>query len=460
MNMPTNYNNNHINKYDWGLYPHAEEFLKRFIKDFLNNNSFAQSISSRMELETSTQFYDWIDHIVFPENIISKKGLEELGFQEADNIEAPGEMCVFMHPGAIFPPILLCKNQFTEISLKPERLDHFIQMIGKGHLIDGLIYGPYRKAVISVQNSHILSAVERRGFNGFIMPKKVNDTVEYRQAMEVFICRQRYFENTAEGIDAAQKLVDSLCKKLSNARTADAFFRAERYYWERRNWVGQSQKARQDRLGLGWGNHDHHTYRSSRKNFTKLIKIFQTLGFTCREKFYAGDEAGWGAQLLEHPQCNIVIFADIDLQKEEKKVDFVRQELKQANQFGTVGLWVELHGESILQAGLHHLAARFTFEKLRLDLTKLNINTMIPFSYFEFLKQAFTEGEIWNIDSKRLEHLLYKKSITKTQYETFLNKGAVGSHLENVQRTQGFKGFNQRSVSAIIIATDPRKYKA
>jgi len=85
---------------------------------------------------------------------------------------------------------------------------------------------------------------------------------------------------------------------------------------------------------------------------------------------------------------------------------------------------------------------------------------MIPFSYFEFLKQAFTKGEIWNIDSKRLEHLLYKKSITKTQYETFLNKGAVGSHLENVQRTQGFKGFNQRSVSAIIMATDPRKYKA
>ncbi len=73
--MPTNYNKDYINKYDWGFYSHTEKLLKQCIKDFLNNNSFAQTISSRMELETSTQSYDWIDHIIFPENIISRKGL-------------------------------------------------------------------------------------------------------------------------------------------------------------------------------------------------------------------------------------------------------------------------------------------------------------------------------------------------------------------------------------------------
>jgi len=54
---------------------------------------------------------------------------------------------------------------------------------------------------------------------------------------------------------------------------------------------------------------------------------------------------------------------------------------------------------------------------------------------------------------------LVKGFITKAHYKTFLGNGAVGSHLENLQRTQGFKGFNQHSVSAIIKATDPRKYK-
>jgi len=37
-----------------------------------------------------------------------------------------------------------------------------------------------------------------------------------------------------------------------------------------------------------------------------------------------------------------------------------------------------------------------------------------------------------------------------------VSEGALGSHLENLQRRGGFKGFNQKSVSAIIQATDPR----
>ena len=113
---------------------------------------------------------------------------------------------------------------------------------------------------------------------------------------------------------------------------------------------------------------------------------------------------------------------------------------------------MDLHGESILQAGLHHLAARFDFEKSRSDLKQLNINT-------EFLKQAFTEGETWRVGKKRLGGLLKKGSITEAQYELFHKRGAIGSHLENIERTQGFKGFSQHSVSAIITATDPRKYK-
>ena len=36
-------------------------------------------------------------------------------------------------------------------------------------------------------------------------------------------------------------------------------------------------------------------------------------------------------------------------------------------------------------------------------------------------------------------------------------KGAVGSHLEILQRSDGFKGFNQSGVSKIISKTDPRK---
>lgn len=455
---PTNHGS--MQKFDWGLYPQAENFLVQHINAFLKNNDFACDLSLRMEQETSTRFLDWIDHVVLPENGVSAEAVKDAGFQEMDHCEAPAGMRVFMHPKTMLFPVLLSQKNIVEIALKPERLDHFTQVFDRNISMEGHRYGPYWKSIVSIQDGYILSAVERRGFCGFLVPEKTNDIQEYRKALEIFFCRQRHFENSGEGMDATQKLVETMCKKLSPSRVTDAFFRAERAYWERRNRAGQIQKARQDSLGMGWGNHDHHTYRSSRENFTRLIKIFKTLGFICREQFFAGEEAGWGAQILEHPECNIVLFTDIDLLKEERDVNFTRYRLKQTTHRGTVGLWVELHGESILHAGLHHLAARFDFEKLRTDLKQSNINTMTPFSYFEFLKQAFTEGEMWRMDKERLDRLLEKGSITEVQHETFLKIGAIGGHLENIQRTQGFKGFNQHSVSAIIKATDPRKYKA
>ena len=81
---------------------------------------------------------------------------------------------------------------------------------------------------------------------------------------------------------------------------------------------------------------------------------------------------------------------------------------------------------------------------------------MNPFSNFEFLKQAFTEGERWTVARTRAEKLLTGSLITTEQFDKFTKEGALGSHLENLQRHGGFKGFNQKSVSVVISATDPR----
>ncbi len=82
---------------------------------------------------------------------------------------------------------------------------------------------------------------------------------------------------------------------------------------------------------------------------------------------------------------------------------------------------------------------------------------MSPFSYFDFLKQAFTKGEIWHVDKRRLDALLKSSYITQEQYDVFIKNGAIGSHMENLERDQGFKGFNKSSVTKIIMETDPRK---
>jgi hypothetical protein len=86
----------------------------------------------------------------------------------------------------------------------------------------------------------------------------------------------------------------------------------------------------------------------------------------------------------------------------------------------------------------------------------MNVNTMKPFSDLPFLKQAFTEGERWPVRRERAERLWRSGLIDEPQFNQFMAEGAIGSHLENLQRKGGFKGFNQKSVSAIIRATDPR----
>jgi hypothetical protein len=277
-------------------------------------------------------------------------------------------------------------------------------------------------------------------------------------ARELWQSRRRRFDDDEEGIAATERTLAKLIDQAGGTDLAcHLIFEVERDYWQSRNRAAALQKARQDRLGLGWANHDHHTFRCSRRFFPRIIAMFESLGFFLRERYHAGAEAGWGAQILEHPTTGIVIFADLDLAPDEATHDFAHSPLPDLPRPHTVGLWVGLHGESILEAGMHHLEAQFDFDALRDQLrAEESIQTMKPFSDFPFLRQAFTAGERWSVDRRRADRLLSLGSIDSSQHARFLAEGAIGSHLENLERREGYKGFNQQAVSAIIAATDPR----
>lgn len=78
------------------------------------------------------------------------------------------------------------------------------------------------------------------------------------------------------------------------------------------------------------------------------------------------------------------------------------------------------------------------------------------FSDFPYLRQAFTQGERWEVAPDRLDRLVAAGQIDEAQRVRLAEKGTLGSHLENIQRGEGFKGFNQQAVSDIIRRTDPR----
>jgi hypothetical protein len=188
-----------------------------------------------------------------------------------------------------------------------------------------------------------------------------------------------------------------------------------------------------------------------------LIRVFEAMGLSCRERFYAGVEAGWGAQILEHPVCRLVVFADVDLDPEEVSGDFAHSGLGPRRSLGTIGLWCKLHGEALLQAGMHHLEAQFDFEAARAQLQREGVTMMEPFTDFTHLRQAFTQGEAWQVEPSRLSAAKAAGFISSEQAERFARHGALGSHMEILERNQGYKGFNRSGINEIIRRTDPRR---
>ena len=440
-----------MGKFDWDLFPKAESFLQTELVKCLRGNNFAETLANEIQQKTSTRIFDWVDHLAIPSEEAKADDLLKLGFHESKMIDGSTALRV---EGSTLFPVLLNNDKVLELALAVEEIDDFRKVYGNGKDIQGLPNAGFRKLVIVNEGKFSLSAVERRGFSGYMVVDS-NDIDPYVEASKALDARRRTFSSNEEGILETEKLLTHLRSRLSKQRLADAFFRTERHYWESRNHAAMVQKKRQDEVGAGWGNVDHHTFRSSRENFAALIRIFELLGLNPRERFHAGAQAGWGAQILEDTDGRNVVFADVDLSEEEKDTDFTHQRLEPRDKLGTVGLWVSLHGESIFEAGMHHLAARFRFDDAREDLRGEGVGMMKAFSNFPFLKQAFTEPEKWRVKNDKLNILLKKHQLSEEQASAFVRDGAVASHLENIQRGQGFKGFNQNSVSVIIKWTNP-----
>lgn len=447
---------------DWRCYPEVEKFIDETLSQFMADWPFIRALQQNLLLKTSTRLQDWIDHLVFTASDDLIRQLQNFGFQ-LENVPTSAAQQIYHHPKAIFPRIILEKSNnkspsyLSGIALITENITLFLNAVGVSTEIEGSPLSLYRRAVISEQGNRKLWAVERRGYQDFVPQELGRDFADQLlRGYERWMTRTRQYEDKLAGMDHTLKLAQNLADMLGENLAAWTAFKAERDYWMMRNRAGRVQFMRQNSLGLGWANHDHHTFRCSREAFPKLLQTLKVFGFQPREKFYAGSEAGWGAQVLEQPACRLVVFADVDLSAEELSLDFEKVNLPERKEKGTVGFWCSIHGESLLEAGLHHLAALFSFPDLQRDLEKERILFLTAFSHFPYLKQAFTIGERWKPDKNKLTSLFRQNLIDSLQMESYSREGIIGSHLENIQRSEGFKGFNQQSVSDIIRRTDPR----
>ena len=450
-------------KFDWKQQPEADSMYRQLVGEFCDDCDFANQLEKQMLQETGTRLIDWIDHLAVSKGTqLNRRAFEtqlvSFGYEfDAENDHGRW----YTHGGGLFVPICVTPDNTRRMVVKVDAVDEFLASHDlNGIAIEGCRTSQMRRAKIATEGNCELWVCERRGYMSWDVPFTSNSlNASAAKHYEAFKLRQRQHENDEAGFELAKEMIAAAIEDLGVDWTCDLFFATEREYWERRNRAARVQKARQDRLGLGWSNHDHHTYRSSRALFKPLIEVLELLGFHCRERFYAGEEAGWGAQVLEQPGCGIVIFADVDLGPAELEGDFAHEGLADVSSelgLSTVGIWCQLYGEAFLQAGMHHLECTFDFDAAREQLKRAGVNTMQPFTDLEYLRQAFTTGEIWRSIPARTEEAVKRGFITRDEAERFLNEGSVGSHLEILERNEGFKGFNQTGVSSIIRKTDPR----
>jgi len=443
-----------MTSYDWQLHPRAEALVDRLVAEAVGKSPELAGFADRLAGQTATRLQDWLDTVAGP---LTVDELAAVGYQPI------GPDGLWRHPGAQLPAVLPAEHYELAVRVDDIAAAATSYARGAGSDVGALRGSPlsgYRRVVLAEQNQVVLAAVERRSWRAGLTPQtfSAEQAGAAGQAWQLLAERPRTLAGAA-GVRAQLPMARAAVELVGPDLAASYFLRQEREYWQRHNSAGTLQHARQDRLGLGWGNNDHHTFRSSRAAFAPLIGFLTLLGFRTRERFYAGAQAGWGAQVLEHPGCGGVIFADVDLTADEVDLDFAHSELAETGRYGTVGMWCALHGESVLAAGMHHLEGQFSFDELTASLAELGQQSMRPFSDYPYLRQAFTEADWWPVPAARLAELVAAGMLEQQRADEIAESGAAGSHLENLARRGGFKGFNQTNVSATMLATDPREYR-
>ena len=435
----------------WPRRTAAAALVNSAISTVIDGHPFVHHLAGKLET-VGIYLTSIVDFIVVPSDHFHHEWISA-GFTRKDSVDELAFTC----PDAQLPSVLVCPKAATcKVYIRVESIEAFLNA---NNLQNVVIHGSaeadlrYSDELVPESKCFLVQRNGARGYSVVTLSENYIDAIE--TVKESYSNRPRTGDDLTDTRGAQQAFIKAEAL-VGTGRAVDEFFSAERDYWMSRNAAGRWQKSRQDTVGIGWSNHDHHTYRSSREGFQGLIQLFLRMGFTLRERFYAGADAGWGAQILEHPISRVVIFADVDITADELNTDFGITALPPSESLGTIGLWCGLHGGAIGLAGMHHLEAEFICTSVRDAFIQDGGRVMNPFTDIEVLWQAFTAPETWSVSSERLETLVRDGLLDPANAEQFRIHGAPGSHLEILQRWDGFKGFNKTGISDIIAKTDPR----
>ncbi len=218
--------------------------------------------------ERGVDIHTLVDHWVLPWTTEEVGQLCHLGLTRT--VTNAGET-VWEHPQARLPRVRLRNGlPAPRLALAVEDVSLFLQQNGlTPERIEGAPDSSYQTALCPLPSGE-LRVVARRGDRGF-QPGTLDDAqrLALAQVRLAFENRKRSGDE-AEVIAEAGRLFNEAAEQVGPNRAVDEFFAAERIYYAARNAAARWQHGRQQTIGLGWANHDHHTYRSSREGFRAL----------------------------------------------------------------------------------------------------------------------------------------------------------------------------------------------
>ncbi len=432
----------------WTPQPKAEAFVRGLLDRALAGNPEAAKFAEGLLENCAVRLRDLLDHLVVDAATIAEA--EAHGW-------AQGEHGAWHQPLGLFPPLV--KGTAPTVWFRVENAEDFVRATGAGAAVEGQEHGPVRRVLAfpATGSGYAFGAIARQGYVGFDMPVFEDGLIRAaRLHLQNFRARRRQFDTVDLGLEHTEKLVDAAVADLGQHWACAIWLKAEREYWMSRCPAGRLQKALQDAVGIGWSNIDHHTYDGSRRYFRHTIRILEKLGYELREMLYAGHMAGWGSQVLEQPVLGSTIFADVDLAPEELDIDFAHVVLPELEKHRRAGILSILHGESILEGGLNHVAGLYDQKALRALLGRRGLKMMQPFSNFPFLYQELTEGDWAPVEPSRVDALEKGGHLTAKEAEDIRLNGYIAAHLENIERNDGYKGFNKPGIDGVLRALDPR----
>lgn len=432
----------------WEPQVEAEVFFTGLLARCCEENEFLADFNRNLARATGIRLRDIVDHVCFGDPAFATQ-LERAGWSKTQ----PG---IWENASGLFP-VFVQRSGPRTLWIRVEDCARFKLQQNIAGDIEGAEYGAARRLAAWEGPSVSMGVFERNGQSGFDVPEEASETIRLaRLHAQTFQSRRREFDDPVQGLLYTEDLVDRAIDDLGPHRACDLWLKAERLYWQRFCLAGRRQKSRQDALGVGWCNIDHHTYDGSREHFRHTIRILEKLGYELREMLYAGDLAGWGSQVLEQPVIKSTIFADVDLTPDELDVDFAHEQLPTLDRHRRAGLVSALHGESILEAGLNHVAGLYDWEACNRILREDGMAFMEPFSNSDVLYQELTIGDTYAVAPSRVDVLEAEGHIASAEAETVRLNGAIRTHFENIERNFGYKGFNKAGIDTVLRKLDPR----